>query len=198
MKGSTYAGETLTVSDIVQYYYCPRKVYFLKVLGVPISVRRKMEYGKETHEKERRRLTEREQVYGFDREDVAEVLEGLQIEDVDLGLRGKVDVTLRLKNGEIVPVDAKLTDNVLVQRQHRKQLHAYALLLDNMFKTRVTKGIIYFAQQKKAVAIEISESDKAELRRDIQRIEKIITGEHLPRGASTEKCGYCETRQYCV
>lgn len=198
MKGSIYAGETLTVSDIVQYYYCPRKVYFLKVLGVPVPVRRKIEYGKETHEKERRRLTEREQVYGFDREDVAEVLEGLQIEDVDIGLRGKVDVALRLKNGEIVPVDAKLTDNVLVQRQHRKQLHAYALLLDGKFGTRVTKGIIYFTQQKKAVSIEISESDKAELRRDIQRIEKIISGEHVPRGTSAEKCGYCETKQYCV
>jgi CRISPR-associated exonuclease Cas4 len=198
MRGSTYVGEPITVSDIVQYYYCPRKVYFLKVLGVPVVVRRKMEFGKETHERERRRVTERDQVYGFDREDVAEVLEGLQIEAPSIGLRGKVDVALRLKSGEILPVDTKFTDHVIVQRQHRKQLHAYALLLDYRFGVNVTRGVIYFAQQRRSVPVEISGSDKEDLKRDIRRIEEILSGELVPRGVAREKCGYCETKQYCV
>jgi len=198
MRGSTLGGEAITVSDIVQYYYCPRKVYFLRVLGVPVVVRRKMEFGKETHERERRRVTERDKVYGFDREEVAEVLEGLQIEALDIGLRGKVDVALRLRSGEILPVDTKFTDHVVVQRQYRKQLHAYALLLDYRFGVNVTRGVIYFAQQRRPVLVEVSEGDKEDIRRDIRRIEEIISGELVPRGAAREKCGYCETRQYCV
>jgi|GEM_PF-1159133 len=158
MRGSTLGGEAITVSDIVQYYYCPRKVYFLRVLGVPVVVRRKMEFGKETHERERRRVTERDKVYGFDREEVAEVLEGLQIEALDIGLRGKVDVALRLRSGEILPVDTKFTDHVVVQRQYRKQLHAYALLLDYRFGVNVTRAS-YTSPSRDALSL--SKSRKA-------------------------------------
>ncbi len=66
--------------------------------------------------------------------------------------------------------------SAFLQRQHRKQLQAYALLLDGRFGVMVTKGSIYFTQQKKAVPVESSENDKAELRPDIHRVEEIIAG----------------------
>jgi len=198
MKGSTFDGDSITVGDIVQFFYCPRKVYFLKTLGVPVVVRRKMEYGKEVHELEERRMLERKQIYGFDRDEVEEVLQGLQIEAPEIGLRGKVDVALRLRSGEFVPVDTKFTDVVEVQLQYRKQLHAYALLLDYWFKTRVKRGVLYFAQQREVRTIEISEEDKEALKRSIDQIKKIISSEVTPRRVSPEKCQYCEVKKYCV
>ena len=45
-----------------------------------------------------------------------EVLQGLQIEAPSIGLRGMVDVALRLKSGEMVPVDTKFTDRTHLRR----------------------------------------------------------------------------------
>ncbi len=39
----------IEVSNIVQYLYCPRKLYFIKVMGLRIT-RPKMNAGKEVHE----------------------------------------------------------------------------------------------------------------------------------------------------
>ena len=198
MRDSTFAGDTITVFDIIQYHYCPRKVYFLKVMGVPAPVRRKMAYGSEIHEKERRRMMERKLVYGFDREKVDEVMQNLQIEAEEIGLRGKLDVALRLKSGEIVPVDTKYTDEAVVRRQYRKQLHAYALLLDHHFETNVRRGIIYFSKQREPRIIDISHKDKEGILRDIVNIRHLRLSEEIPRAVSPDKCRYCEVKKYCV
>ncbi|MEM3710205.1 MAG: hypothetical protein QXL46_04805 [Nitrososphaerales archaeon] len=57
MKASGYDGKIIIdVWDIVQYYYCPRKIYFLRTLGTPILKKRKMIEGKEEHLKKSREL----------------------------------------------------------------------------------------------------------------------------------------------
>jgi CRISPR-associated exonuclease Cas4 len=198
MKGSTSAGDSITVFDIVQYHYCPRKVYFLRVLGVPVVVRKKMEYGREIHDRERRRMIERKQIYGFERELIEEVLQRLRIEASEISLRGQVDVALKLKTGEFLPVDTKYTDEVAVQRQYRRQLHAYALLLDHRFKTNVTRGVIYFAKQHRIRVVKITNEDKKSLLRDIDHIKRMISSEVIPKRVSQEKCGYCEVKKYCT
>jgi CRISPR-associated exonuclease Cas4 len=198
MRGSIFAGDSITVFDIVQYHYCPRKVYFLRVLGVPVVVRKKMEYGQEVHDKERRRIMERKRVYGFDRELVEEVFQNLMIEAPEVGLRGQVDVALKLKSGEVLPVDTKFTDKVVVQRQYRKQLHAYALLLDYRFDTKVTRGIIYFSKQHKTRIVEVTSEDKKALQRDIENINEMITNETTPKKVHQQKCKYCEVQKYCI
>jgi len=197
-KGSTSDGDSVTVFDIVQYYYCPRKVYFLRVLGVPVIVKRKMEYGREVHERERRRMTERNRIYGFKKDLVEEVLQKLRIEASEIGLRGQVDVALKLKTGEYLPVDTKYTDEVEVQRQYRKQLNAYALLLDHRFNTNVTRGIIYFAKQHRLRLVKVTGEDKRSLLREIDEIRKMMSSEAVPKKVSQEKCGYCEVRKYCT
>ncbi len=198
MRGSTYAGDGLTVSDIVQYYYCPRKVYFLRVMDVPAGVRRKMEYGDEEHEREKRRMLERREIYGFERGDVAEVLLDLQVESRRLGLRGKLDAALRMKDGELLPVENKYTDFAVPQRHYLKQLYSYALLLEEWDGRAVKRGIIYFSQQKKPVIVEITSEDKESIMRDIQAIERMLASEEPPRAVSPEKCRYCEVEKYCI
>jgi len=198
MKGSASDGDLVTVSDIVQYYYCPRKVYFLRVLGVPFVARRKMEYGKDIHDRERRRMMERNRIYGFKRELVEEVIQKLRIEAAEIGLVGQVDVALKLKTNEYLPVDTKYTDEVEVQRQYRKQLHAYALLLDHKFNTNVTRGVIYFAKQHRLRLVRITGEDKKTLLREVDEIRMMISTEATPRKVSPEKCGYCEVKKYCT
>ncbi|MFA5868217.1 MAG: CRISPR-associated protein Cas4 [Candidatus Bathyarchaeia archaeon] len=198
MRDSTYAGDGLTVTDIVQYHYCPRKVYFLRVMDVPAGVRRKMEYGDEIHEREKRRMLERKDLYGFDKDEVSDVIQDLQVESRRLGLRGKLDVVLRLRDDDLVPVETKYTDFVSPQRHYLKQLYAYALLLEEWGGAPVKKGIIYFAQQKKSIAVDITRDDKESVMRDIAVIERMLSSEEPPRAVSPEKCSYCEVKKYCM
>ncbi len=183
MRVSTSAGETketVTVFDVSQYFYCPRKVYYLRVMGVPAPPRRKMETGKSEQDKEEKRLTERNTVYGFERDKVKEVLYRLYLENPEIGLAGQMDTVLRLSDGELIPVDSKYTDAVTVYRGYRKQLVAYALLLDYGFKAKTRRGIIYFPQQKQVREVPISEEDKRFLIKDVQTIRKILSKETLP------------------
>lgn len=196
MKDSDYAGDSITVSDIIQYHYCPRKVYFLRTLEVPVPVRKKMEYGSEIHEKEMRRMTERKRIYGFPRDEVDEVMRNIQIE-AEIGLRGKPDVALRLRSGEILPVDTKYTDEVLLHRRYLKQLYAYALLLEDEFETDVRRGVVYFSKQREPRTVEITDEDKQGVLRDIAQIRRIIASEEVPR-PNPERCGYCEVKKYCA
>jgi CRISPR-associated exonuclease Cas4 len=206
MKGSTSAGEssdnttpiTVTVFDIAQYFYCPRKVYYLRVLGVPATPRKKMELGREEQSREEVRLTERKTIYGFPREKVKEVVYRPYLEAPEIGLAGQLDAYLRMEDGELIPVDSKYTESVGVQRQYRKQIVAYAVLLDHAFGVKTKRGIIYFPQQKEAVEVAVTEEDKHSLSRDIQTIRQILLKEVIPRKVADEKCSYCEVRRYCI
>jgi len=200
MSHSTSDGESplVFVSDIVQYFYCPRKIYYLKVLGMPFKARRKMDLGRTEDEREEDRLGERKSVYGFPHSQVTEVIHNLYLEDNSLGMAGQLDTLIRLQSGELIPVDSKYTEEVRVQRHYRKQLVAYSLLVESKYRTKVNRGIIYFSKQKEPVIVDLVEGEKSALLNDLDRIRRILKGELLPRKVAEEKCGYCEVSKFCV
>lgn len=200
MRDSTSAGEevTVTVFDLLQYFYCPRKVYFLRVMGVPVKIKRKMKYGQKIQQREERRMKERKRIYGLEREEIERVMQKVQIEDSKIGLSGQVDTVLKLDSGEFIPVDTKYTDHMKIYRSFKKQIVAYALLLDHHFNVNTGRGIIFFAKQKKSLEVNITDGDKKHILRDIKRIQSLIKSEKIPRKATSEKCGYCEVKKYCV
>jgi len=200
MRHSTCAGEdvTVTVFDIAQYFYCPRKVYYLRVLGAPTKPRKKMELGREEQSREEERLRERKTIYGFERDKVKEVVYRPYLEAPDIGLAGQLDVLLKMEDGELIPVDSKYTENVEVQRQYRKQIIAYAVLLDHVFNVKTKRGIIYLNKQKSMVEARVTDEDKNYLMKDIQTIRQILNGEKIPRRSAEERCAYCEAKRYCV
>ena len=198
MKDSISDGKPIiTAWDISQYHYCKRKIYFLKVLGIPAPPRRKMKYGARIDETEGKRMMERKTIYGFKREEIERVIEKLHLYDEELGLEGIIDQTLFLKTGEIIPVDVKYTDIPLVQRQHRKQLIAYAILLEKEYNTAVRRGIIYLTKQRKNLEVSITWSEKKNLIKDLEMIRKLIKSEKIPRKTSASKCEYCEVKRFC-
>ena len=189
---------TITVTDIVQYNYCPRKVYFLKTLNLKIPARRKMEYGRKIHEQEMRKLERRKTVYGIPREKVERVEHNLHLEDPELNLTGTVDTVVILKDGTPVPVEAKYTDYPRLTWKLKKQLAAYAILLEKHYGKTVKQGIIYFPLQKKLLKVEITPIDKIAVKKDIQKIKMLVKSEKIPRKADKSKCKYCEARKFCI
>lgn len=188
----------LQVSDITQYFYCPRKVYFLRTLGISPSPRKKMDAGKEEHEREYRRIRERKTIYGFNREDVKKVFHKLPIEAPEHSLHGRVDTVVLLKGGKVIPVDVKYSSFTKVKRNWKKQLVAYAILLEAKFGKEVRSGVLYFPRKRKKVDVEIRQKDKEFIHKDIENILKLIRSEKIPNVQKGKKCNYCEMKKFCV
>ena len=190
--------EKINVFDLVQYYYCPRKIYFLRVMEVPVVIKRKMEHGREEQEKERKRVLERKDVFGIKREEIEDIIEKLHLESEKIGLVGNIDIVLRLKNKDFVPVDIKYSDFVFAQRHWKKQLTAYSMLLEEKFNCKVNKGILYFCEQNESLFVDINEDDKNFVLVDLEKIRDLFRTEVIPKKTDESKCRYCEVIKYCV
>jgi len=187
----------IQVSDITQFFYCPRKVYFRRVLGINVASRAKMELGRQEHEKEHERAEHRKDVYGIDRNDIERVSHDVMIESSKLGLYGRIDSVVFLKSGEVVPVEVKYTRTPRVSRNWRKQIVAYALLLEDVHHTHVRRGIFYFQAQKRSTWVDITHEDKEALKGDIERIRQMMQSEKMPIAKKGKQCRYCEMERFC-
>ncbi len=186
-----------SVWEVYQYFYCPRKLYFIRKLGLYPPERKKMELGQRQHEREPGRSKRRRTVFGFPEEEVAAILHDVPLEDKELGLFGKADLVLRLKNGELVPVEVKYSDFTSVSRAWRKQMTAYVLLLERKFGVAIKRAVIYVLPAKRLLSVWVSPEDKRQLVRDLERMRRVVESDSPPRPVSVERCGYCEVMKYC-
>jgi CRISPR-associated exonuclease Cas4 len=190
-------GEYLSASDLTQYYYCKRKVYFLRVAGVQPVTRRKMELGKEEQTREYKRLLERKDLFGVPREDVAQVMHRKFVSSNKLKLKGTIDVLMLLKDGNGVPVEIKYSDDTEANLSRKKQIFAYILLCEEALNLKCPFGILYFSKQNRSIKLMPSEGDKLSVIRDLEKIWEMFRTETLPRRAPEWKCNYCEVKRYC-
>lgn len=197
MRDSTYGGE-LTVFDLEKYHYCPRKVYFWRTAGVPVVPTRKMTGGRtDERREEKRRWKERKEIYGMPREKIKKVMHRVYLRSEKLRLSGILDVMLETVDGDMIPLDMKFTDRPYVTREWKKQLTAYAMLIEDQTGRKVATALLYFTKQNRTERIEITQQDKQFVLKDLEDIRKLIASERLPRKTNPKKCGYCEFRRYC-
>jgi len=196
MTASSSIGE-FTVLEVFMYTYCPREFYFYRKLGLPPPPLKKMSFAKEQHEREEIRSEQRRTVYGIPKEEISKIMHDLAVEDKELGLYGKVDTVLELVSGELIPVEVKYSDLAYVSRAWRKQMIAYAVLLEKSFGKRISKGLIYLLPSKRSFWVKILHEDKMELSKDLERMREIITSDSIPRPVDSAKCRYCEFKRYC-
>lgn len=164
---------------------------------MPLAPKKKMDKGKEEHEREHRRVKERQSIYGFEPSEVKELMHNVAIEYKEIGVYGQVDTVVILTNGEVFPLDVKYSDFTAVRRNWKKQLVGYAILLEKYLDRRVDCGILYFPNQKRSIRVPISAEDKESLLKDVQRIRSLLKSEGMPRGVRKEMCRYCEVAKYC-
>ncbi|TDA39536.1 MAG: CRISPR-associated protein Cas4 [Candidatus Methanomethylicota archaeon] len=186
----------LSANDLYQYHYCPRKIYYIKMLGLRAE-KRKMSQGREEQDKEKKRLAERKEIFGIKREYVKKIMYDVYLENEEIGLCGIVDILLVLYDGGHIPVEIKYTDLPEVTYGRRRQLAAYALLIDNSFRTNTRNGILYFTEQNREVFVKFTNEDKEGVLADLERIRKLIRDEKLPRKANSRRCSYCEYLKIC-
>jgi CRISPR-associated exonuclease Cas4 len=178
----------IDVSDIVQYLYCPRKLYFIRVVGLKLT-RPKMDVGKEVHENVARSLARRK-VEG-------EILENVYLESQKYGIKGCVDAIIK-RRGEYIPVDIKFTRFKSLFYQWKMQLVAYAVLVEENFDCKVKKAYVYLTEGKDWIEVEITPEDRKALVKIIKEVREIIGRERYPKISKSKKCNYCEVAKFCV
>ena len=190
-----------TVTDLKQYTYCPRIVFYTYCLPLLRPTTYKMEAGIAAHEKaekhERRRTLS---AYGLG------IDEGQRHFDVPvssqaLGLRGRVDMAVELTGEEEgrkwVPVDYKQTARK-TGKHIRQQLAAYGMMLEETLGGTAEHGFVYSLVTRKTEKVRLTKQLRDEVRATVTAMREMVRQERMPDApASRRPCVSCEFRRFC-
>ncbi|MGQ0568091.1 MAG: CRISPR-associated protein Cas4 [Armatimonadota bacterium] len=184
----------LTVSDIKQFLYCARIPFHRYVTRAPAVPTAKMTFGKEAHARTDR-LERRRTLAEF------ELLEGerefhVPLRSDRLGLTGTLDMLIRAPR-EVIPVEFK--DSVDPPGlNHKYQLVAYALLVEEHFDCIVRRGYIHLIPAKEVIEYAITPNMRRHVLRTLAEMRRVLASERLPAPpANLGKCTDCEYRRFC-
>jgi len=186
--------ETLRVTDLKQWVYCPRICYWTYLMPVEKRLPAKMAYGAADHallaHLEARRTLK---AYGL--------TEGqrrfhVRLTSEAMGVTGMLDALLETP-AERIPVEYKDTLGG-VRLNHRVQLAAYALLLRELPGPPVRRGMLFVIPENRAYSVRLDATLEATVRQALSAIRHTLLSERLPPPADRwAKCRDCEFLRFC-
>jgi CRISPR-associated exonuclease Cas4 len=190
----------LTVTDVRQWVYCPRVVYYRLCQPLRRPVTYKMEEGKLQHERieelERRRTL---RFYGLRDEERGGGVERHfrpLLYSQRLGLSGVVDLVL-VARGEAIPVEYKHTGSRL-GLNHKYQLVAYALLVEERWARPVRRGFVHTLVDDRLEEVAVTPNGRAFVRKVLQEIRSTVAAERMPEPTpQLGRCVDCEFLRFC-
>jgi len=189
----------VTVSDALEYLFCPRFIFFIHCLGIAQheEQRYKVLKGRELHEL-------REKV---NREYVRKRLNCVR-KEVSVYLtshkhhfKGEVDEVLFLEDGTAAPMDYKYAEyKDTIYRTHKYQAALYGLLIREHFGVDVKRGFVCYTRSNNYVAeIVFREKDYEKAKQIVHEILMIIQRGYFPEGTKQKaRCVDCTYRNICV
>lgn len=192
----------VSVTDIKHYVYCPRIVYFERVLHTKPQLGSQQEEGGEVHEEYvRKELRRKDAIYYSPEFKGAMKLLFTPLASRHLSLQGIVDCIIKTEKGEYIPIDYKNTpsDKRRIWMDHRYQLTAYGLLIEENYNTTVKRGYINYIPENLIIPLEITINMKNYVKNIIEKIKNIIREEKLPQiRVAKHKCtGGCGYKNIC-
>ncbi len=192
--------DTIEVSDIKQWRYCQRVVWYSYCLP---SIRPKtdlMEQGARSHRSEEDREARRSlRTYNLQ---TGERFFNVYLRSERLGVRGILDLAIVTPGrndptARVVVVDYK--DSEQAAGPHFKlQVGAYALLIEDVWGLPVEVGWIYHIPLRKAEKVAISPQLRRNVLDTIASIQRAIRTEAMPSPPSSRAmCVNCEFRRFC-
>jgi CRISPR-associated exonuclease Cas4 len=184
----------LRVSDLKQFSYCPRIVFYQHVMPVEKKTTFKMEEGKRAEtvidKLETRRSLRKYRLGEGSRQF------HVWLRSERLGLSGKLDLLIDSPEG-LFPVDFKFTSG-RAQKNHLYQLCGYALLAEDVYGKTVQHGFIYLIPQETVVVMDLTLERKEETLHMLEVMREMIQREQMPDPTAVrERCAECEFRNYC-
>ena len=185
--------DTLPVSLIRQYAFCPRIPWFNLVMGWHPPSPLWTQQGVQWHERQQM-LQKRRSLKPFGIP-AAHYHHNVRLYDAELGVHGIAD-TLMETADEIIPLEYKHTTRKPT-RGHILQLATYGLLAQNHFNKPARRGFILYGNRGQTLPIEITPY-QPQVENIISEIRKTLELTLIPPSPATaHQCTQCEYHTYC-
>lgn len=186
--------DLLAVTELRQWSYCPRVVYYHQLMPGAAQMTYKMQEGlraQDVVESLELRRTLRE--YGMEK---ASREFGVWLKDEGLGLTGKIDLLLRGERSGAI-VDFKLTSGDPGEN-HRMQLAGYALLTEAALGLSVDTAFLFRIPDNRVFAVPVTRELKEKAAEAVRAIRRMQVTEELPGATEVRaRCTECEYANYC-
>jgi len=190
------AAWTFTVTDLKQYAYCPRILYFMRCLPGVRPITLKMEEGRAAHEDAEHREQRRQlRTYGFK---TGERHFDVHIYSATLRLNALVDLVIVEPDGRpiAVPVDYKMSE--MAGPHVRLQLACYGLLVEEEMGLPAPFGFVYLTIERRPERVTLSEALKLEAKAMLGEMRAVVEAERMPEPTvRPARCVNCEFRRFC-
>jgi CRISPR-associated exonuclease Cas4 len=194
------ATRLLEVTDLKQYAYCPRIPFYHYCLPAIRPTTYAMADGVVSHREEAGREERRSlRAYGL--------VEGERVFDAwlrseRLGLRGRLDMVVRIMGADGRPAEAIVIDykaSAEPVRSHiRLQIAAYALLIEEAWQIPVRRAFLYHIPERRAEAIGLTPVLRRRVSATVAAIQTMVALEQLPPPPDRRApCVTCEFRRFC-
>lgn len=188
---------SVTPSEIIQYLYCPRFIYFEKVLGIPQFEEKsyKAMRGRDLHDRKIRMNKD------YLRKKIGVVDKYQEQYLTNSMIRGIVDEVLFLDDGTAAPLDYKFAEyKDKVFNTYQTQLACYAWLIEENFNKPVNRGFLVYTRSKnKIIDVMIEDTLKKEVKDAAGAIIEIIDRNRFPKATRYKKrCIECTYRNICI
>jgi CRISPR-associated exonuclease Cas4 len=189
----------ITPSDVLEYLYCPRFIYFGWILKIPQHEdnRFKVMEGRKIHEKKALQNTE----YLRIKLGVVDKQNEVWMSAPSFHLKGKVDEVLFLSDGTAAPLDYKYAEwKGHIFANHRAQSILYGLLIKENYQREVNRGyIVYTRSNNHLIEMPIKKEDYQKALLILKDILVIIQNEKFPKKTKwSNRCPDCCYKNICV
>jgi CRISPR-associated exonuclease Cas4 len=184
-----------TVTDLKQFTYCARVVYYEQCLPHIRPRTYKMDAGRDAHEAEQKRAARRTMAQYKD-VPAGERVFNLRLFSTALRLTGELDEVVYSTTGEVVPVDYKLAKRT--SWHYKVQLAAYALMLEVATAVAIERGFLYLIPTRKMVEIRLKQDLREQVIMLLNQMRDMVEHETMPEpAANANHCVNCEFRRFC-
>lgn len=190
---------SITISEIMEYLFCPRFIYFMNCLNIPQyeGRRHKVLMGRGIHHE--KKFINRE--YFRKKIGCIEKYIDVYLYSAKYNIRGVIDEVLKLIDGTYAPLDYKFAEyKEKIFKTYRFQIIMYGLMIKEMFQGEVNKGYIVFTRSKNFLKeININEKDYSIAIETIKDVLSIIKNNKYPKKTHNRlKCIDCCYKNICV
>ncbi len=189
----------ITPSEVMEYLFCPRFVYYLNVLKIDQHEHRRnlVNKGRDIHQL---KLVQNKD-YLRKSAGAIDKLVDVYLSSETYKLVGRMDEVLFLNDGSAAPLDYKYAfwDNKVYKTLKYQQV-LYAMLIMDNFNIPVNKAFIVYTRTKNhLVEIPINQKMIDQAKQILDEVFKIINLAQYPKATTTKrKCEDCTYRNVCV
>ena len=179
--------ETILISALNQYVYCPRRCALIHIDGI---------WDDNEHTTLGSLLHNHTDEPGYETDGNVQLLRALPLYSTRYGLTGKADI-VEIRDSTPTPAEYKKSR----RRQFENddiQLCAQAFCLEEMFGVPVTEGAIYHAASKRRRTVVFDEALRRETTQTITAVHNLFASGRVPPADLKPRCNGCSLRAVCL